>query len=260
MAATRGTTWVRSMPANQLSDTTSPECAIGGREQLLRERTTLGLVGVEQRLVGAIRDDESQLPCQVVRVLKPGVHALPAHRTMDVRGVAEQEAAAVAEALGAAMVDAISREPMTGRERQSGPADLEKRRDEILEGHAVSARTARSAGCRSHASDRSLSSGSRGGTRCATRRRSARLRPSGPLPLCPPRRTHARRGPPGTRCRRAANGAARAIAAGDIRGGDRPSAPSGSLTVAVTWSACWSSARAPCSTARDDPSGAGAHP
>ena len=46
---------------------------------------------------------------------------------MDVRGIAEQEAAAVAEAFGAAMVDAVSREPMTGRERQTSPADLEKR-------------------------------------------------------------------------------------------------------------------------------------
>src|SRR3989442_4805101 len=74
---------------------------------------------------------------RLVRVLKARVHALPAHRTVDVCGVAKHEAAAIAEALGAAMMDAVHGEPMTRRERQAGSAYVEGRGDQILEGDVV---------------------------------------------------------------------------------------------------------------------------
>ena len=54
----------------------------------------LGFVGVEQRRPRAAGDDEGQLPAEVVRVLEARVHALRADRAVDVRRVAQQEAAA----------------------------------------------------------------------------------------------------------------------------------------------------------------------
>src|SRR2546425_11180458 len=74
---------------------------------------------------------------RLVRVLKPRVHALPAHRTVDVCGVAKHEAAAIAEALGAAMMDAVHGEPMTRRERQAGSAYVEGRGGQVLESDVV---------------------------------------------------------------------------------------------------------------------------
>src|SRR3989442_6444776 len=79
---------------------------------------------------------------RLVRVLKPRVHALPAHRTVDVCGVAKHEAAAIAEALGAAMMYAVHGEPMTRRERQAGSPYLEVLRDQILRCSAVFAKPA----------------------------------------------------------------------------------------------------------------------
>src|SRR2546430_12655334 len=46
------------------------------------------------------------------------VHALRAHRTVDVGGVAEQEAAPVPEACGAPVVDAVGGEPAARLEGQ----------------------------------------------------------------------------------------------------------------------------------------------
>ena len=87
------------------------ECAIGRGEQPPRDRRALGLVGIEQRIVCASRDDERELPRQVVGVLQTGIHALPAHRAVNVGGVTQEEAAAIAKALRASVVDAVGREP-----------------------------------------------------------------------------------------------------------------------------------------------------
>ena len=97
-----------------------PECPVGRVQQPLRDRQALLLVGVEQRRVRLALDDERELPSQVVGILQAGVHALRADRTVDVGRVAEQEAAPVAEARRAAMVDAVGGKPAARLDRQSG--------------------------------------------------------------------------------------------------------------------------------------------
>src|SRR5439155_5799619 len=85
------------------------------------------LVRIQERGVGASLDDERELPSQVVRVLQSRVHALRADRTMDVRGVAEDKTAPVAETHGAAVMDAVSGEPQALLERQSAARFLTQR-------------------------------------------------------------------------------------------------------------------------------------
>ena len=53
-----------------------------------------------------------ELPGEVHGVADAGVHALAADRAVDVRGVAEQEGAALAEVLRHAVVHAVGREPV----------------------------------------------------------------------------------------------------------------------------------------------------
>src|SRR5213083_448238 len=66
-------------------------------------------------------DHERELPCQVVRILQPGIHALAAHRAVHVRRVAEQEATQVAELLRGPVMDAVDGEPAAFLEGQFGP-------------------------------------------------------------------------------------------------------------------------------------------
>ena len=88
-----------------------PERPVGRLQQAPRHRQALVLIGVEQCGVGLSLHHQRQLPRQIVGVLQAGVHALRADRAVDVGGVAEQEAAAVAEALGAAVMDAVGGKP-----------------------------------------------------------------------------------------------------------------------------------------------------
>src|SRR6185436_3033794 len=60
-------------------------------EQAGRDRQSLGLVAVEQRVWRTMADDMAELPAEVIGVLHTGVHALPAGRRMHVRGVADQK-------------------------------------------------------------------------------------------------------------------------------------------------------------------------
>ena len=60
----------------------------------------------------AAGQDRRQLPGEIDRVADAGVHALAAGRAVDVRGVAEQEGAAVAEMLGHPVMHVIGREPV----------------------------------------------------------------------------------------------------------------------------------------------------
>ena len=76
---------------------THREGAIGRRDQAPREGDALGLVGVEQRGVGASVQHRGELPGEVHGVADAGVHPLAADGAVDVRGVAEQEGAALAE-------------------------------------------------------------------------------------------------------------------------------------------------------------------
>ena len=88
------------------------EGAIGGRDQPAGEADPLGLIAVEQALGGAAVQHRRELPGQIDRVADAGVHSLPAGGAVDVRGVAEQKGAALAETLRHAVVHAIGREPV----------------------------------------------------------------------------------------------------------------------------------------------------
>ena len=114
-----------------------PEAAVGRLQQALRDRQALVLVGVEQRVAGLALDHQRELPRQVVGILQAGVHALRADRAVDVRRVAEQEAAAIAKARRAAMVDAVGGEPGAGLERQAGAGLAQQRGNHVLEAHVL---------------------------------------------------------------------------------------------------------------------------
>src|SRR4030095_329732 len=75
-----------------------------------------------------------QLPCQVVGILEAGVHALSTHGAMNMRGISQQEAASVAESFGAAVKDAVGREPVARLERQPRSSLVLKRRNHVREG------------------------------------------------------------------------------------------------------------------------------
>jgi hypothetical protein len=101
-------------------------------QQALRDRDALVRVAVEQR-VGRASHDGRELPAEVERVLQARVHALAAGGAVDVRGVAEQERATVAEPLGAAVVDPVGREPQALGERQVRAGVLADRRRDVVE-------------------------------------------------------------------------------------------------------------------------------
>ena len=99
------------------------EGPIGRRDQAPGECDSFRLVAVEKRRVRASMQDGGELPGQVHRVADAGVHALSADRTVDVRGVAEQERAALAEMIGDAMVHAVGREPVHALDVDAHPLD-----------------------------------------------------------------------------------------------------------------------------------------
>src|SRR5215469_2861896 len=88
------------------------EHPVRGLDQAACESDALGFVAVQQRVGRAARKNRLQFPGEIDRIADAGVHTLSAGGAMDVRGVAEQERAALAEVLRHAMVDAIGREPV----------------------------------------------------------------------------------------------------------------------------------------------------
>ena len=87
------------------------ERLIGRLDQPAGESDALGFVTVEKH-VGSPVERRLQFPGEIDGVANSGVHALPAGRTVDVGGVAEQKCAARSEPLRDPMVDAIGREPV----------------------------------------------------------------------------------------------------------------------------------------------------
>ena len=53
-----------------------------------------------------------QLPGEIDRITYPGVHPLTARRTVDVRGIAQQESAVLPEMLGHPVMNVVGREPI----------------------------------------------------------------------------------------------------------------------------------------------------
>ena len=88
------------------------EDAIGGRDQPPRKADPLGLIAIEQSVGCATGQDRREFPGEIDGVADPGIHALAAGRTVDVRGVAEQEGATFAEMLGHPVMHMIGREPV----------------------------------------------------------------------------------------------------------------------------------------------------
>jgi len=97
-AAMRATRCVRASSANQLSLTTMRKARSVVSSKRCATGTPLRLVGIEQARTRTALHDECELPAEVVGILQTRVHALCSHGAVDVRGVAEQEAAPVAEA------------------------------------------------------------------------------------------------------------------------------------------------------------------
>jgi hypothetical protein len=75
-----------------------------------KHRPALGLVSVEQRLAGLAREDEGELPREVVHVLDGAREPQTARRRMPVRRVAGQKDAPGPEALGHDGVDRPARD------------------------------------------------------------------------------------------------------------------------------------------------------
>ena len=102
--------------AQDISDPTlggdKAEYTIGGRDQTAGEADPLRLIAVEQPVGCATGQDRRQLPGQIDGVANSGVHALAAGGTVDVRGIAEQEGAALAEMLRHSVMHMIGRKPV----------------------------------------------------------------------------------------------------------------------------------------------------
>src|SRR5262249_43588534 len=87
------------------------ERAVGRRHETAREADALRLVRIEQAISRFAVDDRGELPREVHRVADAGVHSLAAHGTVNVRGVAEEEASPDAKAVGHAMMHVIGGKP-----------------------------------------------------------------------------------------------------------------------------------------------------
>ncbi len=82
-----------------------------------------------------LRRTEASFQREVHRVADAGVHALPADRRVNVRGIAEQKGAAVAEVLGDAMMDAVGGEPVDALDVDVNP--VEDALGDVLPGEVV---------------------------------------------------------------------------------------------------------------------------
>ena len=71
----------------------------------------------------AVAENGGELPGEIDGVADAGVHALAADGRVNVRGVAEQEGAAVAEVFGDAVVDAVGGEPVHALDVDVNPVE-----------------------------------------------------------------------------------------------------------------------------------------
>src|ERR1700682_4596881 len=93
---------------------------LGGGEYVLGNWPPLLLLAVEQVRRRTPPMDESQLPGQVVRVLDAGIHALPAHRAVDMHGVTGQKDAFVAIMARGPVVDTEVGQPTRVTDADAG--------------------------------------------------------------------------------------------------------------------------------------------
>ena len=107
-----GMALVRTKRANGRVADHRGECAIRGRDQSPRKCNSLRLVAIEQRGTARLLERSGQLPSEIDRIADAGIHALPADRAMNMRGVAQQERASLAKLLRDAMMNAVGRKPI----------------------------------------------------------------------------------------------------------------------------------------------------
>src|SRR5262249_32651815 len=88
------------------------EHAVSSRDQPPGEPDPLGFVTVEQLVRSPAGHDRCQLPGEIDGVANPRIHALAAGRTVDVRGIAEQEGSDPSEMLRHPVMHMIGREPI----------------------------------------------------------------------------------------------------------------------------------------------------
>jgi hypothetical protein len=99
------------------------ERAIGRGDEPPGERHPLRLEGVEERRGGAAVEHRGEFPRQVDRISDARVHPLPAHRAVDVRGIAEEERASRPESVRDAVMHAVCRKPVHTRDVDTHPVD-----------------------------------------------------------------------------------------------------------------------------------------
>src|SRR5260370_2822068 len=97
---------------------------LGGGEYVLSNWPPLLLVAVEQARRRTAMMDQRQLPGQVVRVLDAGIHALPAHRAVDMHRVTSQKDALVAVVSPGPVVYTAVGQPAPGADAHAGPASV----------------------------------------------------------------------------------------------------------------------------------------
>src|SRR5437762_735928 len=102
-------------PGDELEDTVS------GRDQAARKADPLRLVAVEDARRRSSAYRRHQLPREVHCVADPGVHPLPANRAVDVRGIADEEDAPMAETRRDAVVYVVGREPVHAADVDAQP-------------------------------------------------------------------------------------------------------------------------------------------
>jgi hypothetical protein len=107
---TRGTT-LTDGTGNASRARNDRERSIGRFDQSPSKCDSLGLVGFKQRL-GPATENGSNFPSEIRRIADSRVHALAAHRAMNMCGIAQQKSTTFPKTVRDAMVDAVGREPI----------------------------------------------------------------------------------------------------------------------------------------------------
>src|SRR5262249_17576229 len=84
---------------------------------------SLWFVCVENPVTGASVQHRGQLPREVHGVPDAGVHALPADRAVNVRGITHEEHASASEMVGHSMMDVVGGEPVHASYIDTHPLD-----------------------------------------------------------------------------------------------------------------------------------------
>ena len=115
IGTTRGTTFSRTRLAITPSARHTRERLIRRGDQAPRERDTFRLVALQKRGVCAPLENGRELPGQVGCASDAGVHTLPTHGTVDMRGVSKEECATRAEPIGTGLTHSTRSRSLGGQ-------------------------------------------------------------------------------------------------------------------------------------------------